>query len=41
MGGWLSEVFRFVGMFEKDPVSVEELFRKTLGVPKKDNRKAG
>ena len=41
MGGWSSEVFRFVGMFEKDPVSVEELFRKTLGVPKRDNRKAG
>ena len=41
MGGWSSEVFRFVGMFEKDPASVEEMFREILDVPKKDSRKAG
>lgn len=37
MGGWSAEVFRFVGMFEKDPVSVEEMFRDILEVPKRQS----
>ena len=35
MGGWSTELFRFFGMFEKDPASIEDLFRKTLEVPKR------
>ncbi len=35
MGGWSTELFRFVGMFEQDPMSIEEMFRKTLEVPKR------
>ena len=35
MGGWSTEILKFVDMFEKNPVSIEDTFRKLLGVEKK------
>ena len=35
LAGWSTELLRFAHMFENNPMSVEDIFRKKLGVPKK------
>ena len=35
MGGWSTELLRFVTMYEKDPNTIEDMFRKEFGLKKK------